>query len=261
MVAKKLETFAVYRFRWLLYELVVRDLKLRYRGSAFGFAWTLLNPLLFMGVYTLVFSVFMRNAIHDYPLFLMSGLVPWLWFSMAITQAVTCILDGSGYIGKTLMPAELLVLVPVLSNSVNFLITIALLLIACLALGVNIAWALLFLPALILIELAMTLGISMLVAALNVFYRDFQQIISYVLTAAFFLTPIFYQRSTISSKMQPMMTFNPLAGLMTAYQDVFYKGVPPSATDLLSSGAFAAIVLLLGLAYFNSTRDSLGEYV
>lgn len=249
----------VYRFRWLLYELVKRDLKLRYRGSILGIAWTLLNPILFMAVYTLVFSVFMRSTIEHYPLFLLSGLVPWMWFSGAVTQATTSILEGSAYIGKTLMPAELLILVPVLSNGVNFVITIVLFLAASLALGVNIGWALVFLPLLAIIEFCVTLGISMLVAVVNVYFRDIQQIVAYVLTAAFFLTPIFYTRTAVPPNLQFLVTFNPVAGLIAAYQSVFYKGVPPQATDLLSSAAFGVIVLIIGAAYFGSVRDGLGE--
>ena len=186
-----LDTFPkLYRFRWLLYELVWRDLVLRYRGSVLGFAWTLLNPLLFMAVYTLVFSVFLRNGVHAYPLFLLSGMVPWLWVSTAISQAVTSILDGRSFVGKTLRPTELLVIVPVLSNGLNFLITIVLLFFVSLALGVNVIWALAFLPLLVVIQLCITLGFALLSATLNVFYRDFQQIVAYLLMAFIFLTPI-----------------------------------------------------------------------
>lgn len=256
-----LANLRIYRFRWLLYELVKRDLKLRYRGSTLGIAWTLLNPILFMAVYTLVFSVFMKSNIPHYPLFLLSGLIPWMWLSSGISQSATSIVSGSGYIGKTLMPAEFLVVLPVLSNGVNFLITTALLLFVSLAIGMNIGWALLFLPILVIVEFCMTLGICALVAVVNVFYRDVEQIVSYVLTATFFLTPIFYTRSAVPENLQFLVTFNPLAGLVSAYQDVFYRGVRPQWNDIVSSIAFSAIMLVVGLACFNNARDSLGENV
>lgn len=256
-----LTTFPVVRYRWLLYEMVVRDLKLRYRGSVLGFAWTLLNPLLFMAVYTFVFSVILHSQIHAYPLFLLSGLIPWMWISTSIGQAVTAIQNGGGYIGKTLMPAELLVLVPVLSNGVNFLITLALLLPVSAALGVNVGWAVLCLPLLVLLELCLALGISLAVATVDVFFRDIQQIVTYALTALFFLTPIFYAKSSVPQHLQFLVTFNPFAGLISAYQDVFYAGKPPDGQDLLLASAFGAIALVLGFAYFNRNRDAFGEYV
>lgn len=256
-----LDRIPTYRFRWLLLELVKRDLKLRYRGSVLGVAWTLLNPLLFMAVYTLVFSVFMRSTIASYPIFLLSGLIPWMWFSNTVGQATSSLVGAEAYIGKTLMPAELLVLAPVLSNGVNFLITIALFLATSLALGVNIGWSLIFLPVLFAVELCLTLGASMLVAVIMVYFRDIQQIVAYFMTALFFLTPIFYTRATVPPNLQFLVLFNPIAGLISAYQSVFYNGVPPSAEDLLSSTAFGVMILVIGLAIFNNSRDSLGEYV
>ncbi|HEY5427020.1 MAG TPA: ABC transporter permease [Candidatus Tumulicola sp.] len=252
---------AVARYRWLLYELVVRDIRLRYRGSVLGFAWTLINPILFMLVYTLVFSVYLRSNIRAYPLFLLSGMIPWMWASSAIGQAVTAIPDGRMYVGKTLLPAELLVLVPVLSNAVNFLITILLLFPVCVALGVHVGWALLFLPILLLIELCMTLGFSFLVATVNVFYRDLQQLVGYALMALFFLTPIFYARDAVPARLQFLVTFSPIAALISAYQSVFYYGTPPRWRELAFAAAFSVALFLVSLAYFNRSRDAFAEFV
>jgi ABC-type polysaccharide/polyol phosphate export permease len=249
------------RSRWLLRELVVRDLMLRYRGSILGFAWTLLNPILFMVVYTLVFSVYLKSALHAYPLFLLSGLIPWIWFSGSVSQAATSIIDGSAYVGKTLMPTELLVLVPVLANGANFVITIVLLIPVSLALGVNVVWAIVFLPVLALIELAITFGLALLLATYNVFFRDLQQLVGYIIMALFFLTPIFYARSAVPPNFQFLVTYSPLAALISAYQAVFYYGVPPDWRDLLFASVFGAVVLGLGLAAFNSRRDAFPEYV
>jgi lipopolysaccharide transport system permease protein len=252
---------SVVRYRWLLYELVKRDVIVRYRGSALGFVWTLLNPIIFMLIYTLVFSIYLKSNIRLFPLYLLSGMIPWIWFQGAIAQAVTAILDGRAYVGKTLLPPELLVLVPVLSNGVNFLITIVLLVPVTMAFGVNIGWALVFLPILTLIELCMALGFSFLVATANVFYRDLQQLVGYALLALFFLTPIFYARFVVPPSLQFLVQYSPIAAMISSYQHVFYYGTAPSARDLLFSGAFAIAIMLLSLAYFNRHRDSLGEYV
>jgi lipopolysaccharide transport system permease protein len=251
----------IVRYRWLLAEMVWRDLKLRYRGSVLGFAWTLLNPLLFMAIYTLVFSVILKSSIHDFPLYLLSGLIPWTWISAAIGQSTTAILDGRGYIGKTLMPPELFVIVPVLSNGVTFLITIVLLLPVSAYLGVNVGWALLFLLPLTAIALFLTLGFSFLVATANVFFRDLQQLVGYALTAMFFLTPIFYARTSVPPGLRFLVTFNPFAGLIASFQNVFYYGVRPGWHDILFAGASSVIILVLGMATCNRWRDAFAEYV
>ncbi len=252
---------SIVRFRWLLYELVKYDVTLRYRGSFFGFAWTLLNPIIFMLIYTLVFSIYIKTGVRYFSLYLLSGMIPWIWMSQAISQAVTSIIDGRTYVGKTLMPTEILVMVPALSNGVNFLITIVLLFPVSFAFGVPIWWALVFLPLLAIIELIMTLGFSFIVATVNVYYRDMQQIVAYALLAVFFLTPIFYARFVVPPSLQFLVKWSPVAALVSAYQDCFYYGVPPRLRDLAFASAFSVILLLLALAYFNRHRDSLGEYV
>jgi ABC-type polysaccharide/polyol phosphate export permease len=159
------------------------------------------------------------------------------------------------------MPAELLVLVPVLSNGVNCLITLAMLLAFSALMGVNMLWAIALLPVLVAIQFAITLGVSLIVASMNVFYRDLQQIVSYVMTAGFFLTPIFFSRAAIPANLQFIVTYNPLGGLISAYQAVLYRGVLPNAGDVIFAAAFALTCLAAGLTYFNSTRDSFGEFV
>jgi lipopolysaccharide transport system permease protein len=251
----------IYRYRWLLYELVLRDLKMRYRGSVLGFAWTLLNPIIFMAIYTLVFSVYLKSAYHAYPLLLLSGIVPFTWFAGAVGQGVTSIVDGRTYVGKTLLPTEFLVLVPVLSNGINFLVSIVLLLPVSLLFGVGAVWALIFLPLLVAIELCIVLGFTLLLASLNVFYRDLQQLAGYAVTALLFLTPIFYTRSAVPANLQFLVTVNPFAALISSYQDVFYYGRPPGVTEMLFAASFGIVLLAAALRVFNSYRDSFAEYV
>jgi homopolymeric O-antigen transport system permease protein len=124
-----------------------------------------------------------------------------------------------------------------------------------------VGWALLFLPLLLAIELCMTLGLSLLAATANVFYRDLQQIVGYALLALFFLTPIFYVRNIVPPSLQFLVTFNPFAALLSGYQSVFYFGTPPNWRELLFAGGFAIVVLWIAFAYFNRNSDALGEYV
>jgi lipopolysaccharide transport system permease protein len=252
----------VFRFRWLLYELVLRDLRLRYRGSPIGFAWTLLNPLLFAGVYVLIFGVFLRVGLPHFALYLLCGLLPWNWFSGAVTQGTTAILDGRNYVGKTIFPTEALIVVPVLSYAVNFLFSLPLLaIVMAFDHVVPPLAALAIVPMVILVQAALTLAVLFFCATINVFYRDFVQLIGYALLILFYLVPIVYPRDRIPAGLGGVLLANPLAIVIGAYQDIFYYGRTPSLAEIVFAAACAAVLLAAGHAFFARHRETLGEFV
>lgn len=256
-----LTTVRLFRYRWLLYELVLRDLRLRYRGSALGFAWTLLNPLLFMAIYTLVFSVYLRVPIAHYPLFLLCGLVPWSWLATAVQQGVSAIVDGRTYVGKTTFPTEILLAVPVFSSAVNFALSLPVLMGLAAISGVHLGVALAAVPVLAVIQLALTFALVQILATLNVFYRDLQQLVVYGITAMFYLTPIFYATSQVPPKFEFLLAWNPFAALISAYHDVFYYGVFPKAGDIGFASIAAIFLLLIGQGTFLRNRESFSQYL
>lgn len=251
----------VLKHRWLIYELVLRDLRLRYRGSILGFAWTLVNPIIFMAIYTLVFSVYLRVHVEHYPMYLLAGLVPWGWLSGAVLAGTTSILDGRFYVGKTLFPTIVLVIVPVVSNAVNFLLSLVVLFAFGAVLHMHWGLPLLWLPALVLIELILVSGVVMLLATLNVFYRDMQQLMTYGLTAMMYVTPIFYLRSQVPDKFQPLVVWNPFAALMSGFQDVFYANRFPSMPDLAYALCFSLVLLAIAYGTFNRLQESFSQYL
>ena len=250
-----------FKHRWLIYELVLRDLRLRYRGSVLGFAWSVLNPVLFMALYTLVFSVYLRVHIPHYAMFLLAGLVPWGWLSGALLAGTTSILDGRFYVGKTLFPTIVLPVVPVVSNGINFLLSLPVLLVFALLMHVQWGLALVYLPLIVLIQFIMVTGIVLLFATLNVFYRDFQQLVAYAITAAMYLTPIFYLREQVPAAFQPLIAWNPFAALMSAYQDIFYSNSLPNVADLGYALIFALAILCIAYGMFVRMQDSFGQYL
>lgn len=249
------------RFRWLVYELVLRDLRLRYRGSVLGFAWTLLNPLLFMLVYTLVFAVFLKMGTKNYPVYVLAGMIAWNWFATAVSQGTSAILDGRMYVGRSVFPMKVLPLIPVLSNGVNFVLSLPLLLVLMALYHVHFGPALLALPLIVAVEFLFILGVVMLSATYNVFYRDLQQLISYVLTALFFLTPIFYPRDHVSARFQAWFAWNPIAGITGAFQSVMYEGRFPNWAALGYALFCAIVVATLGFGAFARHRESFGQYL
>jgi len=247
------------KHRELIGILVVKQLKLRYRGSILGFCWTLLNPLLLMAVYTLVFSIYFRVDVDKYPAFLFSGLLPWIWFSSSLQQGVTCILDGAGLVTRSQFPAEVLPVVTLTSNSVNFLLTLPLLFLFLLAFHVELGPALLALPVLIGLEYLLTLGPVLILSAANIYFRDLQHIILHLLTVAQFLTPIFYPVSLIPEPFRAWAFVNPLTVLISAFQDVLYYNRLPPWPSLLGLLLLSWVMLSVSATMFARYKHTFAE--
>ncbi len=250
-----------FRYRWLVYELITRDLKLRYRGSALGFAWTLLNPLLFMGVYVLVFGVYLKIGIPNYAVFLLSGLLPWVWFSNALLQGTSAILDGRMYVGKTIFPAEVLVLVPVCSNFVNFLFSLPVLVVVVAIFHGSLGLPLLVLPAIVVVQMILTVAVLFFLTTFNVFYRDIQQLITYAVMLFFYLTPIFYKLTSVPAALRPFVAASPITVLVRSYQQVFYANEWPDLASFVYLLVVSLALLVLGHAFFKRHKESFGEYL
>ena len=257
--------------RELIGILVAKNLKLRYRGSLLGFCWTLLNPLLLMLVYVLVFSVYFRVPMQGYAVFLFSGLLPWLWFSSSLGHAAGVIVGSGALVKRILFPAEILPLVSVLSNMINMLLSLPLLFVFLFAFGVRPGPALLFLPLLLGLQLLLTAGLALPLAALNVHLRDVEQILSNGLVLLFFLSPILYPVSTVpvtlslggllTLPLRPLYFLNPVAGLVQSYQNIFFFGREPHWIHLGMVTACAVAALAAGYWVFDRLRDSLAEEV
>jgi ABC-type polysaccharide/polyol phosphate export permease len=262
----------LWQYRELIRNLVARDLKVRYKSSVLGIAWSWLNPLLMMVVYTVLFTVFLRrDSILHYPVFLLCGLLPWQFFSGSILQATGSIVGNAHLIKKVYFPREVLPISIVLSNLVNFLIALPVFFALALAFGVlPTVWGLL-LPVTILIQVAFTIGLALILATLNVFYRDTQIILNVVMLAWFFLTPVFYPIHTVPREATVLgITFNaqlwlrrvnPVASFIASYRDLLYWGAPTGLDFLLRIAVTALIVLVLGYLVFLRYSSRFGEEV
>lgn len=249
----------LYKHRELIGVLVAKQLKLRYRGSVLGFLWTLLNPLLLMFVYTLVFSIYFRINMEKYPTFLFAGLLPWIWFASSLQQGATSILEGAGLVTRSQFPAEVLPVVTLTANTVNFVLTLPLLFVFLLAFQVKLGRAVLFLPLLVAFEYLLTLGLVLIVSAMNIYFRDLQHILLHLLTVLQFLTPVFYPLSFIPEPLRFWTLFSPLTILITSFQDVLYFNRSPSWPLLLVVLAFSCVVLSLAATMFNHYKQTFAE--
>lgn len=173
--------FEIYRFRYFLRNMVVRDLKVRYKGSALGFLWSLMNPLLMMLVLSLVFSVAFKISMPHYPIFLLCGLLPWNFFAVSVSNATGSVVGQAGLLKKVAFPREILPLASILANLVHFGIGLLILFVFLIAFKIPLGLPALALPLVILLQLVFVLGFSLILSALNVFYRDVQQILEVLL--------------------------------------------------------------------------------
>ncbi len=250
---------SIVRQRPILSALVGRAVKARYRGTVLGFAWTLLNPLVLMATYTAVFSIYMRLDLPNYPVFVFSGLVPWLWFSSSVQEGTQAIVFGSSLITRSRFSPEILPTVALLSSAVNFLLTLPLVIVWALAVGRPLGASLLVLPVIVALQALLSLGLVVMLSTWNVYFRDLQVIMGNLIQIAFFATPIVYPLAMVPERLRPWVRLNPWTLLAEAYQDVLYHGRMPSFSNL---AAVAAVAVLLHCACelsFRRYRERLAE--
>ncbi len=261
----------LWQYRELLYNLVLRDLKVRYKNSLLGVFWSWLNPLLMMLVFTFVFNVMQGAAIRDFHIFVLSGLLPWNFFSGAIMGGIPSIVGNGHLVKKVYFPREILPLSVVLSGLVNFLIALPVLFLLAMISGVELnAWVLL-LPVPILIETIFAMGIVLFLSTLDVFYRDTHMLMDVGILAWFFMTPIFYSVQQLPAEahllgvafapQRLLFWFNPMASIINTYQDLIYNGALTRIDFLARTGVTALVVLILGYAFFLRFRGRFGEEV
>ncbi len=252
----------LFQYRALVWALTSRELKGRYRGSLLGFFWTFLNPLLLMGVYALVFSVFLQQQIPHYTYFMFVGLLPWLWFSAALGTGTSSLSGKRDLLTRVKFPPQVLPAVTILSELCNYLLALPLMIALGLASHVVPGPAALLLPLIVLVQALFTVAVVLATSALNVFYRDLPHVLGNVLTLWFFLVPVVYPATAIPERFRSAAILgDPMAALITSYQDVFYYGRPPSFAALALAALISLVLLAGSLALFESRRDEFAEFV
>lgn len=253
-------------YRELVVNLTIRDLKLKYKGSVLGIAWSLLNPLLMMAIYTAVFSVFLRAVtVQHYWALVLGGLLPWVFFSNSMTSAAVSFIRSPNLITKIYFPIESLPIAGVLANFVNFVISLVILL-AILAFVGLLGPSLILLPVILLAQLAITIGLATALAAVTVYFRDVEHLIFIALTAWFYLTPVLYPLDPRAlpagaGKYINYLQLNPLAWVWDSYHSVlFYKSWPDPTTFTLML-VFAFVCLVGGYLLFAQLRPRIPEEV
>lgn len=250
----------LWQYREMIISLVKRDLKSRYKGSVLGFLWMFLNPLLQLGVYTVVFSTIMRMDIEKFYLFLFVALVPWLFFSTCLSSGTMVIFSQQDMVKKIYFPREVLPIAFTLSQFVNMLLSFIVIFVVVFFSGVKIALpALLCLPLVMIIEFVLALGITFLASALNVYFRDLEHILSIVAMAWMYLTPVIYPVEMVPEQLVTLFYFNPMTSITIAYRDILYYGQVPQMSTLLNAVVLGVLVLVVGKIAFSKLQRKFAE--
>ncbi len=271
----------LWNYRELIRNLVLRDLRVRYKGSAFGYLWTQLAPLLLMLVFLFVFNVLLQNDIALYPVFLIIGLLAWNFCAEAVLGGTRSVIDNANLIKKVFFPREVLPLVSVFSSLLNYLLSLPMMFLVMAVVQLvtfgelNFAWTFAYLPVLVVIETLFLAGVALFLSTLAVFFRDFVHLIGILLQFWFFLTPVVYPLGNIDrtvfgiSLAQIIRWLNPMASLIDFYRDILYGNVGPgvliptpglpSLASLLRVLITSVLVLMLGYWYFQRHSGQFGE--
>jgi ABC-type polysaccharide/polyol phosphate export permease len=247
----------VLRFRELVILLVSRDLKVRYKRSVLGMLWTLLNPLLQMVVYTVVFSRIMRLGVEHYPVFLLSGLLPWTFISVATTGSAFSLLGNQALIRKVAVPQAVYPLCVVGSKGVDLCLSLLPLAVIAAATGVRPGLPWLFLPVAVVIAAAFTTGLALIFSSATVFFRDMRHLIDILFQVWFYVTPVIYPASFLERApggWGKLLSLNPAAPIVQLFQAVVYEQRFPGAATVALASAFACAALALGALLFRRTE-------
>ncbi len=272
----------LWAYRELIRNLVVRDLQVRYKGSALGYLWTQLAPLLLMLVFWFVFSVFFQADIAMFPVFLLVGLLPWNFASEAVNGGTRSVIDNAALVKKVFFPREVLPLVSVLSSLVNFVLSLPMLLLVMAAVQsmyaplratgawTNFSWTFVYLPVLIGIQTMFLAGVALFLGALAVRHRDTVHLIGIFIQFWFFLTPVIYALDRVVGPMAQLVRWlNPMASLVEFYREVLYGNavafgqIPtpslPALDSVLRVLLTAVATLAIGYWYFQRRSGEFGE--
>ena len=259
---RALDLRELWRFRELVYFLALRDIKVRYKQTALGVAWVLLQALPAMGIFSIVFGQrgLAANGV-PYPLFVVSGLVPWFYFSNATSGASGSIVGNTQLISKVYFPRLAIPLAAVLANLVDLGIGLLLELALLAVFGVGFGWHLLALPVLVVLIVLTALGVSVWLSALDVQYRDVRYAVPFFVQVWLFATPVIYSSGDVPERWRPILALNPMTGVIEGFRwSLLGEGDPPLAA-LLGSVLIVAVLLTTGLLYFRRMERTFADVI
>jgi len=248
-------------YRTLLGALVARDLKVRYKRSVLGVLWTMLNPLLMMIVFTIVFSTVFRFSVEDFAIYFLSAFLLWNFVAQTTAWSTACLLGYAPLIRKIYVPKEVFILATVLSGLVNLLISLAPLALIMLVVRHPLRATVVVLPASIGLTLMFALGVSFLLAGICIEFNDVVQIYQALLVAWMYLTPVVYPLDVVPAEYRWLVLANPMYYFVTVFRDPLYGGIMPQGRDFLIAAIWGTVMLFGGWWVFRRRADRIAYLV
>ena len=249
----------LYNYRELLKTNVKKEIRGKYKNSFLGVLWSFLNPLLQILVYAIVFQMILKNPQEDYAIFICCGLIPWTFFSSAISRSAFTMVENGNILKKVYFPREILPISIVTSEAVNFLISTIIIIAFVVFGGLGISKYIVFYPLVLLAQYLLLIAISLIVSSISVYVRDLQHLIGVALQLLFYATPIVYAADTIPADFQWILKLNPMTYIIEAYRDMFYTQTMVDIPSLLILIAISLIACIIGYLIFNKLQKGFAE--
>lgn len=250
----------IYAYRDMIYSLVRRELRGRYKGSVLGFLWTYINPLCQVIVYSAVFSIIFKVNIEKFYLYLIIGMMPWTFFSSSVQGGSTCIRAQADMVKKIYFPREVIPISYVTSTFVNMLLSFIIVFLAVLFSGFGFNWvAIVYLPLIMIFEYLLALGIAFIVSSITVYFRDLEQIVGVLMMAWIYITPIMYDLEYIPAEFRDFFFLNPMTPIIAVYHDILYYRQIPANAYLLQAGVVSAVIFIIGFLIFTRLDRNFAE--
>jgi lipopolysaccharide transport system permease protein len=267
LIDRTLETATVgsiviglYSYRELLRNLVIKDLKLKYRGSVFGFLWSLANPLLMIVVYTVAFTYILHVRSEGFIFYLMLGMLSWTFFANSASMATGAIIDNAGLLKSVFFPRAILPIATVLFNLAQYLLTMLVFLPIMFAwYRVPLSGPMLLFPVFLALQGLFTIGVALILATATAFFRDVRHLLEVALAALFWATPVVYQLGQIPDRLRLLVLMSPMSPFVVAYQTIFYYRQWPEPTVWLVASTYAAGAFIVGTTLVLAFEDRFAE--
>ena len=254
----------LYAYRGVLYQLSIRDVRIRYKQAYLGIAWALLQPIITMIIFTIIFGKLagLESGDIPYPIFTFVGILPWQLFSVSLTKASLSLVSSANLLKRVYFPRIIIPIAAVLPNLMDFIL--GLIVLACMMFwyreSINISWNILYLPILTFLALLTAVSTGLWLAAVNVKYRDVRHIVPFMIRAWMYASPVAYSSNYVTGKWRLLYALNPMTGVIQGFRWALVGGERPDILFLLSL-LMIIFTLFFGFRYFWKTEDSFADVV